>query len=278
VRGAVPVAATRAIEDDETPSMMTELAQLWKFREVIQVLIGRDLRARYRGAALGFLWSVLNPLAFMLVYVLLFSVYMRIEVDHYAAFLLCGMLPWTWFAGSLNEASRSILDNRALVKKVALPSEIFPLATIGSGLVHFVLSLPVLLLLLLVLGVGIGWPLVLLPGVLLVQFVFTYGVTLITSAVAVRFRDLLQIVPNLLTLWFFLTPVLYPATMVPAGFRPLLELNPMAWLIATYQDILFYQRPPDLLRLGVVGLLAVVLLAAGHAVFRARREWFAEEL
>ena len=258
--------------------MMTELAQLWKFREVIQVLIGRDLRARYRGAALGFLWSVLNPLAFMLVYVLLFSVYMRIEVDHYAAFLLCGMLPWTWFAGSLNEASRSILDNRALVKKVALPSEIFPLATIGSGLVHFVLSLPVLLLLLLVLGVGIGWPLVLLPGVLLVQFVFTYGVTLITSAVAVRFRDLLQIVPNLLTLWFFLTPVLYPATMVPAGFRPLLELNPMAWLIATYQDILFYQRPPDLLRLGAVGLLAVVLLAAGHAVFRARREWFAEEL
>ena len=258
--------------------MVTELAELWKFREVIHVLIGRDLRARYRGAALGFLWSVLNPLVFMLVYVLLFSVYMRIEVDHYAAFLLCGMLPWTWFAGSLNEASRSILDNRALVKKVALPSEIFPLATIGSGLVHFVLSLPVLLLLLVVLGVGIGWPLVLLPVVLLVQFVFTYGVTLITSAVAVRFRDLLQIVPNLVTLWFFLTPVLYPATMVPPSFRPLLELNPMALLIATYQDILFYQRSPDLLRLGVVGLLAVVLLAAGHAVFRARREWFAEEL
>jgi len=258
--------------------MVTELARLWRFREVIQVLIGRELRARYRGAALGFLWSVLNPLIFMLVYVLLFSVYMRIEVDHYAAFLLCGMLPWTWFAGSLNEGSRAILDNRALVKKVALPSEIFPLASIGSGLVHLLLSMPVLLILLLVLGIRLGWPVVLLPGVLLVQFLFTFGATLITSAVAVRFRDLLQIVPNLVMVWFFLTPVLYPASMVPPAFRPLLVLNPMASLIGTYQDILFYQRAPDLLRLGLVGLLAVALLVAGHAVFNARRESFAEEL
>jgi lipopolysaccharide transport system permease protein len=257
---------------------MEELTRLWQFRSVVQVLIARELKARYRGATLGFLWSFLNPLIFMSVYVLVFSVYMRIEVDNYAAFLLCGLLPWLWFSGSLTEAGRAIIDNRALVKKVALPSEIFPLVSVGSNLVHFLLSMPVLVGLLLVLGVRPAWPALLFPLLLLLQFGFTFGLALICASLSVRFRDLLQIVPNLLVLWFFVTPIFYPASFVPAAFRGLLLINPMAYLIDAYHDILFYQRVPMALPLSVFALIAGAILVLGHWVFDARRDAFAEEI
>jgi lipopolysaccharide transport system permease protein len=258
--------------------MLTAFARLWRFRLVVQVLIARDLKARYRGAVLGFVWSFLSPLFFMLVYVLIFSIYMRIEVDNYAAFLLCGLLPWLWFAASVNEASRAIIDNRALVKKVALPSEIFPLVSVGANFVHFLLSLPVLGVLLFALDVRLSWTALLLPVVMLLQFAFTFGIALAYAALAVRFRDLLHIVPNLLFLWFLMTPIFYPASFVPPGFTALLAANPMAYLIDAYQGILFYQRPPAGSQLAVLAALAALLLVLGHAVFAARRDHFVEEV
>lgn len=258
--------------------MSSEVWSLWRFRAAIQVLIARELKVRYRGAALGFLWSFANPLIFMSVYVLVFSVYLRIDVERYPAFVLCGLLPWTWFAASLTEASRSIIDNRALVKKVALPSAIFPLVAIGANLAHFLLSLPVLFVLLLGLGVRLSWSVLLLPVVLFVQFLLTFGLALTCSSLAVRFRDLLQIVPNLLALWFFVTPIFYPERMVPEGFRALLLINPMAPLIKLYQQILYEGRAPDPRALGLLLLLGVALVLVGDRVFVARREFFAEEI
>jgi homopolymeric O-antigen transport system permease protein len=258
--------------------MSSEVWSLWRFRAAIQVLIARELKVRYRGAALGFLWSFANPLIFMSVYVLVFSVYLRIDVERYPAFVLCGLLPWTWFAASLTEASRSIIDNRALVKKVALPSAIFPLVAIGSNLAHFLLSLPVLFVLLLGLGVRLSWSVALLPLVLLAQFLLTFGIALTCSSLAVRFRDLLQIVPNLLALWFFVTPIFYPERMVPEGFRALVFMNPMAPLIKLYQEILYEGRAPDAAPLGLLLLLGLALVLVGDRVFVARREFFAEEI
>jgi len=207
-----------------------------------------------------------------------FSVYMRIEVDHYPAFVLSGLLPWTWFSASLSEASRSIIDNRALVKRVALPSEVFPLVSVGSNLAHFLLSLPVLLILLVASGVGLSWAILLLPVIVLAQAVLTFGIALFTSSLAVRFRDLLQIVPNLLTIWFFVTPVFYPASMVPPAFRSLLLANPMTILVGCYHDVLFYGRVPDPLALGGIVALGLLLVVAGHRVFEMRREFFVEEI
>ena len=258
--------------------MLAELGRLWRFRAVVQVLTARELKARYRGAALGFLWSFLNPLIFTSVYVLVFSIYLRIDVEHYPAFVLCGLLPWTWFSASLSEASRSIIENRALVKKVALPSEIFPLVSIASNLAHFLLSLPVLLLLLIVSGIGLWWTALLVPLAMVVQLVFTFGLALLCSAVAVRFRDLLQIVPNALMLWFFVTPVFYPASMVPPAFRGLLLANPMTVLVGFYQDLLFYQRLPNPLPIAGLAAVGIGLVVAGYHVFDARRELFVEEI
>ena len=258
--------------------MFTELGRLWRFRAAVGVLIGRELKARYRGAALGFVWSVLNPLVFMAVYVLVFSVYLRIDLEHYPAFVLCGLLPWTWFASSLTEGSRSIIDNRGLVKKVALPPSIFPLVSIGSNLAHFLFSMPVLVVLLFALGVRVSWAVLLFPAVLLVQFLLTFGIALVCSALAVRFRDMLQVVPNLLTLWFFVTPIFYSEEMVPGPFRALLLINPMAPLIMLYQDILYHARVFDLLSFGFLLALGLVAVVAGHLVFEARREFFVEEI
>ncbi len=243
---------------------------------MIAVLVSREIKARYRGAALGFLWSVVNPLIFMLVYVLVFSVYLRIEIENYPAFLLCGLLPWQWFAASVGE--RSIIDNPGLVKKVALPTEILPLVAVISNLVHFLLSVPLLIALLLVMRTPVSWPILFFPLVVAVQFVFTFGVALIVSSLAVRFRDIVQLTPNLLTFLFFMTPVMYPSSMVPATYRPLILLNPMAHIIEAYHNVLLYRRPPDPTSFGAVALLAVALLAAGFAVFGARRDYFAEEV
>ena len=258
--------------------MFKELARLWRYRAAVSVLIGRELKARYRGAALGFVWSVLNPLIFMAVYVLVFSVYLRIDVENYPVFLLCGLLPWTWFSASLMEASRSIIDNRGLVKKVALPSGIFPLVSIGSNLAHFLLSMPVLIALLFAVGLGVSWPILLLPAVLLVQFLITFGIALACAALAVRFRDMLQLVPNLLTLWFFVTPIFYSESMVPPAFRGLLVLNPMAPLVMLYQDILYHRRPPEWLPFALLFIFGVAVVVAGPLVFESRREFFVEEI
>ena len=255
-----------------------DLARLWRFRAVVEVLIAKELKVRYRGTVLGYLWSLLNPLILVAVYVLVFSVYLRIDMDNYAAFLLCGMLPWSWFSSSLVESGRAIIDNGGLVKKVALPSEIFPLVSVGSNFVHFALSLPVLLGLLYVLGIQVGWTIVLLPLVLAVQGLLTFGLALLCASLAVRFRDLLHIIPNVLLIWFFLTPVFYPASMVPERFKGLLWANPMAYLIEAYHDILFYGQPPAVWKFALLLGFALVMALAGYQIFNARREALVEEV
>jgi lipopolysaccharide transport system permease protein len=221
---------------------------------------------------------LLNPLILVLVYVLVFSIYLRIEMDHYAAFLLCGLLPWMWFSSSLIESSRAIIDNAVMVKKMALPSEIFPLVNIGSNLIHFLLSLPVLLALLLLMGINVGWPIVLLPVVLVLQGTMTAGLALACASLAAQFRDLLQIIPNLLMVWFFITPVFYPPSLVPDSLHGLLLCNPMAYMIEVYHQILFYRQMPPLWQFSLLAGFAIILVMAGYMVFDARREMLIEEV
>jgi ABC-type polysaccharide/polyol phosphate export permease len=205
-------------------------------------------------------------------------VYLRVEMPHYPVFLLCGILPWAWFSPALNEATNSIISNGGLIKKVYLPSEIFPLVCVGSHAVHYLLSVPILFVFLAVFGIPLSWPLLFFPLIAAIQFMFTYSLALFVSSMAVQFRDLLHIMPNILMVWFFLTPILYPASSVPPAYRPLLELNPVAHLIMSYQDVLFYGRTPSPGRLTVLAALACGLLVLGLAFFEARKDVFAEEV
>jgi len=258
--------------------MLKEWSKLWQLRAVVQVLIARELKVRYRGTVLGFIWSFFNPLIFATVYVIVFSFVLRIDIDNYAAFLLCGLLPWNCFGASVSDSSRAVLDNGSLVKKAALSAEIFPLVSICTNLVHFLLSLPVLLGLLFVMGVTLSAAVLFLPVLVLIQLLLTVGIALPCSSFSVRFRDLLQIVPNLLLVWFFLTPVAYPDNMVPSSMQGLLWMNPMFYLINAYQDILFRAHMPQLLQILGLLMFAAILAVTAHQLFVWRRDDLAEEL
>ena len=270
--------------------MLANLRRLVQHRELIRTLVAREVKARYRGSILGFFWSFANPLLLLLVYTFVFSVilpgFRGGELEPYALFLFCGLLPWTWFSSSLLESSNVLIANGNLLKKVMFPAEILPIVTVLSNMVHFLFGLPVL-------GAFLAWyaldgrlpgplqavELVWLPAVILVQLLLTLGCALILSALTVHFRDIRDLLGNLLTLWFFATPIIYPMALVPAGGKPIMDLNPFAHLAISYQEILFYNGPFGhwkwLLALGVASLALCVI---GYSVFDRLRDTFAEEV
>lgn len=258
--------------------LLEKIVELFNYRALIEILVIRELKARYRGTVLGFLWSFVNPIVLMSIYVLVFSIYFRFEMEHYAVFLLCGILAWQWFTSSLNEGMQSLIANGGLIKKVYLPSEIFPMVSIIANMIHYVLSIPVLLSFMLLFGIMPTWTLIYLPIVLLVQFLLTYGLTLFLSAWVVQFRDLTYILPNLLMIFFFLTPILYPITQIPEEYRSYVYMNPLTHLFEIHRAVLFHRQPPpseSVLSLLVLGL---ALVGAGLAYFDSRKDLFAESV
>lgn len=268
--------------------MAGHLADLYRYRTLIGTLVLRELRARYRGSFLGFLWSFLNPLLLMLVYALVFSIYLRVPMEGYAVFLFSGLLPWLWFSSSLGHASGVIVGSGALVKRVLFPAEILPLVSVLSNLINMLLSLPLLFAFLLAFGIRPRAVLAFLPLLLLLQFLLTTGLALALAALNVHLRDVEQILTNGLTLLFFLSPILYPVSTVPTTLRlgealavplrPLYFLNPIAGLVQSYQNIFFFGREPHWIHLGMVALCAGLALLGGWRVFDRLRDTLAEEV
>lgn len=257
---------------------VSSLKELYRYRVLAQILIMRDLKGRYRGTALGFFWIMLNPLLLTLTYVVVFSVIFRVEMENFPVFVLSGILPWIYFSTAISESTTSIISNGGLINKVFLPSEIFPLVCVGTNMLHYLFSVSILLLFLFFFGIPVSWNLAFFPLILVIQVMFIYGLALIISALTVQFRDLQQMVPNLLLIWFFLTPIIYPITMVPEEIRNVIALNPVAYLIMSYQDIFFYNRPPSLSGLTIVAALSCILIVCGFSFFETRREFIAEEV
>jgi lipopolysaccharide transport system permease protein len=258
--------------------LLTIFRELIQSRGLVQMLVVRDLKSRYRGSVLGLVWTLLNPLLYMCIYVLVFSVYMRMAMERYAAFFLCGFLPWIWFSSSLMAGTTSILEGGGLLKKVFFPPQVLPTVAVIANFVNFLLSLPLLVGVLLLYGVTLGWALLALPLVMALQFAFTLGLTLIVSSISVRYRDIPPILTHLLTFWFFLTPIIYPITQAPEQFRALLYLNPMTPFCIAYQNALLYNELPSGEILGAMTGAGIVALVAGVVVFSRFRWSFAEEV
>ena len=265
------------------------LKELYKYRVLIQNLVSRELKARYRGTVLGFLWSFFNPLLLMLVYTMVFGLILkggRVEFGDsptlYAVFLFTGMLPWTWFSSSSLESANCLMINGNLIKKILFPAEVLPVVTVLSNLVHFSLGLPILFVFLLVFGKGLTFWALFLPVVMLVQMTFSLGFGLLISSLTVHFRDIRDILANLLTLWFFSTPIIYPLSFKSiqesSFLSTLLNLNPMTHIIEGYHTCLFYGAAPHWKRLGITFLAGLVLFVIGYAVFDRLRDSFPEEV
>jgi len=264
--------------------MWHNLAALPRYRGLIQTLVVRDLKARYRGSVLGFFWSFINPLLLLLIYNFVFSTVMPgvrpADLEPYALFMFCGILPWTWFSSSLPESSSTLLSGGNLIKKVLFPAEVLPIVTVLANLAHFFLGLPILVAFLVYYRRPLD-PVELLwfPVIVLVQLVLTVGLALLLSALTVHFRDLKDLLGNLLTLWFFATPIIYPISQAPEYMRWAMNLNPMTHLAISYQEVLFYVGPHGHWRwLMSLAVLAVMIFLLGYFVFDRLRDSFAEEV
>lgn len=246
-------------------------------RALVGVLVRRALIARYRGTSFGFLWTFLHPAMLFVAYALVFGVFVRVEVERYPAFLIAGLLPWTWFAQALAIGTTSILGDAPFVRQGAFPPSMSPLVTALATFVNFLLSLPVLLVALALLGVSPTRWLLLVPVVAAVQLGLVLGVTLALSAVCVRYRDVIQLVQSALPILFLLTPVAYPATLVPDRWRWVVDLNPMAHLVMAWQQALLGQ-PLDPRHLLGAAAAAAVSLVAGALILEGLRDRIPEEL
>ncbi len=257
-------------------SLARHFREIYQHRALVAHLVGRELKSRYRGSVLGFLWTFLNPLLLLSVYALVFSVYLRIEMPHYAAFMFTGLLAWIWAQTSLMDAAISVVAGGSLVTKVTFPLQILPLVRLLCSLANYILSLPILMAFLVIEGLTPTWTIAFLPLVVLAGGLNVWGLGLILASANVFFRDVQHILASLLTLVFFLTPILYPLDQVPASFRPLVRLNPLAGVMLAAQDIFFFRRPPDWTTLAGLILMGAAMLAVGALVFDRHKESFAE--
>ncbi len=265
------------------------LVELFNYRSLVRNFVTRDLKVRYKNSVLGIVWSMLNPLGMMIVFTVVFTVLMPNNViDRFPLFVMCGILPWNWFSGSVMASIYSVVNGASLVKKVYFPREILPISGVLSNLVHFLLALVVLLGMMLYFGTPITVWLLFLPLIIFVQLVFTLGLALFLSAVNVYYRDTAMIMDVLMLAWFFLTPVVYSTDFIPVskemfGYdvpvqRLAYILNPMASLVASYRVIIYNGAAPDLAFLTRTIVTAAACLAVGYVFFRRASRNFGEVL
>jgi ABC-type polysaccharide/polyol phosphate export permease len=262
--------------------VIAAIRSLLRHRPLVESLVSRELKARYRGSVLGFLWSFVNPLLLLLTYTLVFTVILpnrQPDIQPFFLFLFCGILPWTWFQASLSESSGVLIASANLIKKVLFPAEVLPTVCVLANLAHFLLGLPILLVFLAWQG-KLAWTAVLLPLPILVQFVLTLGLSLFLSALTVHFRDIQNILSHVLHLWFFATPVIYSYAAIAEGtrLRQALRLNPMTHVIVTYQQMLFHGNVDHWRGLFLALLVGVLAFAAGAFLFDRLRDTLSEEV
>lgn len=249
---------------------------LYSHRELIYYLALKDLKVRYKSAALGFLWILLNPLLLMVIFTVVFSYIVKIKVDDYPVFLLTALFPWHFFSHALSTSTHSIIDNAQLVKKVYFPREVIPVAINLANLINFLLTLVVLFVFLIFWGVIPSSTALLLPIAVCLQILLNVGLSLLMSGLNVYYRDVKYIIDALLMIWFYATPIFYPITSVPEWLRGIYMLNPMAGIIIFYRSILLdgnLPAPGLTIQTGVIVLLIFVI---GVIVFRRYEPLFAD--
>jgi lipopolysaccharide transport system permease protein len=259
--------------------MRTWLKELWAYRDLVFNLVSRDLKVRYKNSFLGIVWSWLNPLLMMLIFTFVFGIlYKREDIPNYQVLFLSAMLPWNFFVGAVMGGIPSVVGNSNLIKKVYFPREVLPISVVLSSLVNFLIALPVFFILALVSGVVPTRHVLMLPLPILIQVAFTVGIVLILSTLEVFYRDTHMLMDVGIQAWFFLTPVIYPiktlpeqVTLLGLTLNPriwLFRLNPMASIINTYQDILYYGTITAMDFFARTAVTAVLILVIGYWVFR----------
>lgn len=259
-----------------------QLRAVWEYRELLYFMVWRDVKVRYKQTALGVLWILLQPLLSTVVFTLLFGILLQVPSDGapYALFALAGLLPWNYFAGSLTRSSQSLVGSAHLITKVYFPRLIIPISGVLSGLVDFMVAFGVLAVLMAVYGIVPTAALLYLPGFLLLAMATALGFGLWLSALNVRYRDINYLVPFLIQIWMYLTPVIYGSSLIPERFRWLLGLNPMTGVVEGFRwallgNYLDSAAAPGLL-FGLSVAISLAVLVSGAFFFRSTERTFAD--
>ncbi|HJW14704.1 MAG TPA: ABC transporter permease [Thermoanaerobaculia bacterium] len=262
---------------------MLPLLRTWRQRALVLALARREVAARYRGGVLGYLWSLANPLLLLAVYATVFRLVFtpRADVRPYALFLFLGVLAWGFVSSALLDSAETFRANGPLLRKTTVAPEVFPAAAVGARLSHWIFALPVLAAAIFYAAkrgsVAPGLSALAFPAVLLLLTLTVFGLALAVSSLAVHFADIRDVIANLLTLAFFLTPVLYPVDSVPERYRGFLRANPFSTYFAALHDSLFFFRPVPAAEWAWMAGTAALSLAAGAAIFERLRDSIAEE-
>jgi len=254
------------------------LNKSYKYRWLIAELVLRDLRLRYRKSVLGFAWTLLNPLLFMTIYTLVFSVYLRIAIPHYALFLLCGLIPYNWLSTALSLGATAVVDGRMYVGKTLFPIEALLIVPVLSTGLNFALSLPMLFALAYAMHVHLGLALIALLPVIAIEWLIIQALVILFATFNVFYRDVQQIVVYFVTILLYISPILYTREMVPRRFGFLITWNPLAPLVTSYQDILYRGLWPDQHALIFAAIFGIVLFGVAYRVFVHYAESFTQYL
>lgn len=257
---------------------MNFFKELYHYRELLKTNVKKDIRGKYKGSFLGILWSFINPLLQVLVYALVFPYIMKVETENYLIFLICGIIPWTWFITSISQGTTSITNNANLIKKVYFPREILPISVVTSGLVNFLISCLIILIFVIFGGLGITWHLVFLPLIIIVQCLFTLALIFVLSAFNVYVKDVEYIVAFIINMLFYATPILYTTEMFSGPILWLFRLNPLAHLINAYRDVFYVHHIPNLINLSILLGVSILLVIICYIIFKKLEKRFAEEV
>jgi lipopolysaccharide transport system permease protein len=257
---------------------MQHLRNLYQCRDLLWLWKMREVKVRYKQSLLGVAWAILQPLALMIVFTIVFSRLFRVDTGGipYPVFAYAALVPWTLFATSLSFGVPSLVNNMNLVTKIYFPREILPLASIGAALLDFLVAAVILFGMLVVYRVWPGIHVLWLMPLLAIQVILMIGVTLLGSAVIVFFRDVRFVVPLVTQVWMYATPIVYPTELVPKYLQPYYFLNPMAGIVDGYRRALLMNQPPRLPALGMAILMSLLILIGSYAVFKLTEPLFAD--
>ena len=257
---------------------MNIFKNLYNYREFLKTSIKKEFRGKYKKSFLGVLWSFLNPLFQLLIYALVFPFILKNNVENYTVFLIVALFPWNFFNLSIIQSAACIVTNGGIIKKVYFPREILPIATSTSNLINFLISSILVFLALFISGIGFTKAVVVLPLIILIQYILQLGLSFILSAITVYVRDVEYLINVLMMLAFYLSPIVYSADMIPSKYLPLFKLNPMFHIIKYYRDILYYGKIPEMGSVLLLLFACIIILVVGYLIFRKLEKRFAEEL
>jgi lipopolysaccharide transport system permease protein len=257
---------------------MLRKRQLFYLGDLLRSLVDRDMKLMYKRSTLGVAWTLINPLLQLLVFVFVFQVIIKIEILQYSSYVFTGLLVWNWFQNCLFQATGVIVSSRPLIRQPGFPSAILPVVVVTTGLIHFVLALPVLVIFLLIDGIKLTPLILILPLLQLIQFAVTVTFAYFLAALNVTFRDTQHTLGVLLQFLFYLSPIFYELSSIPKQYWYIYGLNPMVHIVTSYRQILMWGVPPDWLALAIISGITLVMLPIGYQVFKRQSLRFVEEI